>query len=398
VDPDPTVRHFLPSLNIFSEAMHSHPSLGGVVKPQVSPVFDNPDVMYLVRRLVTKCLATLEHMLAQTERVAGRANMHALWHQSLPEVKHFGVVVRENAAVELLRSIPDVEDSLHTAYKLYCKHAYGRDDAGNRNVVSFTCPPLSDFYHTFWSFLTEDPTVVRLAFRTDVGSLYDSVQRALLDAVRMVLKDKVVVQPLLTQTKHRVPPPRSIASEAAVTFADVRDAPPPPPSAMKPAPVPPREGSAVAPATTNPSCKPDTNDMPAPERATPVPLDAPSVVHAVAWTTVLAEKSLAPGKEVCTSVAKVEPFRGGVVRASDSASLVSYRRGTVCGSLGKHVVSHGPIGTPGTKSEVSAPVPKLPVRRTLTLHKPGTLLPIPELPPAHEPIGRDTSPPSHPVV
>ena len=171
-------------------------------------IFKNGDVSYVYRRLVANAITILDELKRETQLFARQLSddyeWERLWRTNLPLVELYNVRVQQNMADEFLRTQkPDFLSALDVTYETYVACNFGKTADGRVNNVSFTPPPLHEFYHAFLTHLMREPHVVRTSvFHNMVNDIYDVVERAFLDALRAVFHGRVTV--LETRTKKEL--------------------------------------------------------------------------------------------------------------------------------------------------------------------------------------------------
>ena len=185
-----------------------------------TPLFKkNDNVGYVYRRLVNNSIAILEELKRETQAFAAQLgddqNWVALWQVNLPLVELYNVRVQQQMADEFLRTQrADFNAALEKTYETYVSCNFGKTADGRINRVSFSSPPLYEFYHAFLTQLMQEPHVMHTSvFDNMVKKIYDVVERAFLDALRVVFHGRVKV--LETRTKEEVRALRQAAAAPA---------------------------------------------------------------------------------------------------------------------------------------------------------------------------------------
>ena len=170
---------------------------------QTYAFLDNVNVQWVLRRLTFQAQSVLEEFVSLTRAYAqarGLDNWYHLWLSNVPQVRYFNSLVQQKLAKQLLVEVPDLESHLHIVYKLFCQLNYGRDAYGRPNLVEFKCPSTAETFHQFLSCLALDTEVQRLKWVDSYATLQGCVARALLDALREVMRNRIVTLERLEDT------------------------------------------------------------------------------------------------------------------------------------------------------------------------------------------------------
>jgi hypothetical protein len=188
-------------------------------------IFDSDDACYVHRRLREKGLDMLDHLCTKTKSWARDRGLEDTWQlnwrMNLPTLAYNNTEMQELMSAELLAEVPDLESAATLVYMLYARHTYGKAVNGDINMLEFQCPPFSEFYHAFLTRLSADRAVVRLEDLQADGHLNvpeSTTKNAVLDALRDVLRRRVVIKERLTREEFRA---RKAAEAAAAASARV---------------------------------------------------------------------------------------------------------------------------------------------------------------------------------